>query len=64
VLTLALVLALGALTFALIGISLLLSSDDRYPSVTAHDHRKRRYRYCDECADDVVFAIEGAEVLP
>lgn len=26
--------------------------------------RKRRYRYCEECAEDVVFAIEGAEILP
>jgi hypothetical protein len=26
--------------------------------------RKRRYRYCDECAEAVAFTIEGAEVLP
>jgi len=24
---------------------------------------KERYRYCRECADDVVFAIEGAEII-
>jgi hypothetical protein len=25
---------------------------------------KRRYRYCADCADGVVYAVEGAEVLP
>ena len=28
------------------------------------DRRRRRYRYCEECAADVVFTIEGAEAVP
>lgn len=33
------------------------SPGERRPS------RRRRYRYCEECAAGVVFAIEGAQVV-
>lgn len=25
---------------------------------------KRSYRYCEDCANDVAFSIEGAEIVP
>jgi hypothetical protein len=32
--------------------------------VTWADDVRRRYRYCADCAEAVVFAIEGAEEVP